>query len=194
MDLGKKVYRSTAIWTVKIMALVIIVVLFINLYFQTFNDPEFATFENRGLKEFFMFHVKYPYDLLSYIFFILIPCIYYGFIRGLSFYENGIFINRGAPFYNTSIKYSDISRYKIIHSKLLMAIKLKNSSKEVFFTIKSVDRAISIFDQQGIPGDLKSKMQLPVNMHNKVMVLIISVGIAVAIGQTSLWLSRFLFR
>ena len=192
-NLGKKVYRSTAIGTIKVMAIIIIVVLFINLYFMIFNDPEFNSLSNKDFFAVANFHWKYPYDLLSYIFFILIPCYYFGFIRGVSFYENGMIVNRGIPFFNSTIPYSVINKYEIIHSKLFIAVKRSDTNEKVLFSINDVDRAISIFDQNEIQGDLKAQERLVMTMHKKLMIFFIAIGIAVLLGQ-SLGLSRFLFR
>jgi len=193
MDLGKKVYRSTAIGTIKIMAIVIIVVLFVNLYLMIFNDPEFNSLSDKSFSAVANFHWKYPYDLLSYIFFILIPCYYFGFIRGVSFYENGIIVNRGLPFFNSIIPYSIIKQYEIIHSKLFISIKRSDTNEDVLFSINDVDRAVSIFDQNEIKGDLHCQERLVMTMHKKLIIFFIAIGIAVMLGQ-SLGLSRFLFR
>jgi hypothetical protein len=193
MDLGKKVYRSTAIGTIKIMAVVIIVVLFVNLYLMIFSDPEFNSLSRKDFFAVANFHWKYPYDLLSYIFFILIPCYYFGFIRGVSFYENGIIVNRGAPFLNSIIPYSVIKQYEIIHSKLFISVKRSDTNEDVLFSISDVDRAVSIFDQNGIKGDLHCQERLVVTMNKKLMIFLIAIGIAVMLGQ-SFGLSRFLFR
>ena len=194
MDLGKKVYRSTAIATIKMMAIAIIVGLFFNLYWQTFYDPEIASLSNPTFNDLIQFHLRHPYDLLSYIFFILIPCIYFGFMRGVNFYENGIYINRGLPFYNTIVFYENIERYEIVQQNLFMSVKRKKEGDEIFFSINNVDRAIAIFDQHEVPGDLVSKSRIPINMNSKVLVFILTVGVAVGVGQMSVWLSRFLFR
>ena len=175
------------------MALVIIVVLFINLYVQTFYDPEFSQQAIQNFKAVALFHFKYPYDILPFIFFILVPCVYYGFIRGVTFFENGIIINRGLPFLNTEIPYSEIKDFEIIHSKLFMSINRKDTGEDILFAIKDVDRAVSIFDQNGISGDLTSQEKLAMTIHTKLIIFFIAIGVAVMLGQ-SLGLSRFLFR
>lgn len=193
MELGKKVYKSTAITTIKVMAVVIIVVLFFNLCIQTFYDPEFSQLEVQDYMAMIKFHLKYPYDILPFIFFIFVPCFYYGFIRGVTFFENGMVINRGLPFVNAEIPYSEIKDFEIIHSKLFMSIKRKDTNEDILFAIKDVDRAVSIFDQNGIQGDLTSKEKLTMTIHTKLIIFFIAIGVAVMLGQ-SLGLSRFLFR
>lgn len=193
MDLGKKVYRSTAIGTIKLMAMLIIIVLFTNLYLQTFNDPEFSTLEVKDFMAIVNFHIRYPYDILSFIFFILGPCYYYGFIRGVSFYENGMIINKGLPFFNLEIPYSAIDKYEIIHSRMFMSIKRSDTGEDLLFAVNDVDRAISIFDQNNIQGDLANHEKDTMSVHTKLVIFFIAIGIAVMLGQ-SLGLSRFLFR
>jgi hypothetical protein len=102
-ELGQKIYTTKTIFSIKLMAGIACVVLLINLYYQTFNDPEYTEYMIKGFSQVVSFHLKYPYDILSYLFFIFIPSIYYSFIRGAVFYENGIIINRGFPFYNNTI-------------------------------------------------------------------------------------------
>lgn len=193
MELGKKVYRSTAIGTIKLMALLVIVVLFINLYLSTFNDPEFSTWVSKSLMDVAKFHLQYPYDILSFIFFILGPCHYYGFVRGVSFYENGMIINKGLPFFNVKVPYKEIERYEIIHSRLFISIKRRDTGEDILFSVNDVDRAISIFDQNNIQGDLSNHAKETVSVHTKLVLFFIVIGVAVMLGQ-SLGLSRFLFR
>ena len=120
--------------------------------------------------------------------------MYYSFIRKTVFYEDGVSINRGLPFYNNFVAYKDIASYEIIHSKLMIAIKLKETSEEIVFGVNDEDRVLSLFDKAGISGDLKTKYSIKFSINSLIMFFFILMGISVALGQTSLGLSRFLFR
>lgn len=191
---GKKVYKTKSTSTVKLLAIVSITVLIINLYFQTFNDPVFFAKYNGSFKDVLTFHSKYPYDILSYLFFILLPSVYYGFIRRNTFYENVVVLNRGFPWYNKIIPYRQIENYEIIHGKLMVAIKLKESNKQYVFGVSDVDRVLSIFDKNSVAGDLKDQETIKLTINSIIMVFFLVMGLSVALGQTGLNLSRYLFR
>lgn len=193
INLGQKIYTTKTILSIKLMAGLACVALLINLYYQTFNDPEYTKYLVQNFSQFMAFHLKYPYDILSYIFFIFVPSIYYSFIRGASFFENGIIINRGFPFYNESILYKNVLSYEIIHSKMMIAIRLK-TGKEIIFGVSDLDRVLSIFDQHDVSGDLKAQNKIKFSIHSLITVFFFLMGLSVAIGQSSLDLSRYLFR
>ena len=109
MDFGQKIYKSKSTRTIKLLAVISIFILLLNLYFQTFYDPAFMKLYRGEFLDVINFHMTYPYDALSYLFFILLPFLYYSFLRGNTFFENVVVINRGLPFYNKVIKYKDLS-------------------------------------------------------------------------------------
>lgn len=191
---GKKVYKTKSTSTIKSLAVLSIVVLIINLYYQTFNDPIFMTKYNGSFEDVMKFHLRYPYDILSYLFFILLPSIYYGFIRGNTFYENVVVLNRGFPWYNVIIPYEKIETFEIIHGKLMVAIKLKESKQKYVFGVSDVDRVISLFDKNSVSGDLEDQDTIKLTINSIIMIFFIVMGFSVALGQTGLNLSRYLFR
>ena len=193
MDFGHKIYKSKSAKTIKLLAFISILVLLLNLYFQTFYDPAFMKLYRGEFLDVIHFHMKYPYDALSYIFFILLPFLYYSFFRGNTFFENVVVINRGLPFYNKVIEYKDIENFEIIHARLMVAIKLKDG-KQYVFGVSDVDRVISIFDKNNIKGDLRDQHTIKFTINSMIMVFIMIMAASVAAGQTGLNLSRFLFR
>ena len=193
IDLGQKIYTTKTIFSIKLMAGIACVVLLINLYYQTFNDPEYTKYIVKDFSQFMAFHLKYPYDIISYLLFIFIPSIYYSFIRGAVFFENGITINRGFPFYNKTILYENVSSFEIIHSKMMIAIRLKDN-QEIIFGVSDLDRVLSIFDQHDVTGDLKAQNRIKFSIHSLITIFFFVMGVSVALGQSSLGLSRFLFR
>ncbi len=193
-EFGSKIYKSKSTRIIKVLAVISTIFLLLNLYYQTLSDPVFSNQFSGSFMDVLRFHLKYPYDLLSYTFFILIPSIYYSFIRGNTFYQNVVVINLGLPFYNREVKYSDIENYEIIHARLMVAIKLKENSKKYIFGVSDVDRVLSIFDKNSVRGDLEDQHTIKLTINSMVIIFIMITAFSVAIGQTGLNLSRFLFR
>lgn len=177
-DLGKKLYKSTALKEFKLLYLNIALLLLINLILRTLSDP---FFEGQFAKSFMgvvNFHIQYPEDFLIWCFTILFPAIYYAFIRGIVFCENGMIINRGLPFFNRSVPYKNISKYKIIHPKYLMGVKRSDIEEEFVFTIRDIDRVIAILDQHNIPGDLgKETLEKTMTVNKKLVIIFVVFGI-----------------
>ena len=100
---------------------------------------------------------------------VLLPSIYYGFIRGITFFEKAIVINRGIPFWNHIIYYDQIDCYRIMRSKYLMSISKKNN-QELVFTISDADRAVAIMDQSGIRARfVKDTLINEVSSHKRLL-------------------------
>ncbi len=201
MIFGKKLYHSTSITSVKIMALMIIAVLFLNLFFQTLGQEHFLIFLenlNLSLKDASFIHVfdynwNYPEELILYLVTILIPAIYYGFIRGVSFYEKGIVVNKGLPFFISRISFEDIESFQIIHPKHLVSITLKESEDEMLFTVRDMNRVLAILDQNGISGKLSNRELASHRAPMKLVVFFLIVAICIAFIQYSAVL-REIFR
>lgn len=169
-DLGKKLYKSTALKEFKLLYLNIAALLLLNLTLQTPGEFSFKNVVN--------FHIQYPEDFLVYCATILFPAIYYSFIRGIVFCENGMIINRGLPFFNRSLPYKSVSKYKIIHPKFLMGIKRSDIEEEFVFTIRDIDRAVAILDQHNIPGDLgKETLERTMTVNKKLVIIFIAFGV-----------------
>jgi hypothetical protein len=119
--------------------------------------------------------------------------MYYGFIRGASFHENGVIINKGLPFFNTIIFYKDIEGYEVIHPKFFMSIRHKLTEDEILFSINSIDRVVAILDQQGISGNLGERVKTDFNTHKKLILFFLISGVVVGLVQYS-GIVRSLFR
>ena len=109
-SLGKRLYKSTALKEFKLVYMGIAALLLVNLVLQTYSNTLFVENFAKSFSGVVDFHLKYPEDFLIYCFTILFPAIYYSFIRGIVFYEKGMTINRGFPFFNRSFLYSNISK------------------------------------------------------------------------------------
>lgn len=193
MYLGKKLYHSRALGSVKLISIIMGMILFLNLIFQTYNDPHFLKQIDQSLNGVFAFHWFYPQELFTYILTILIPCMYYGFIRGIKFFEKGVIFNRGLPFFNSTILYRDIEKYEVINPKYLISITEKHSGDEHMFGVGNVDRVIAILDQSGIPGDFGSSKKSDHLAKKKLILIIFIVGVVAALAQY-FGFARYLFR
>ncbi|MBC74950.1 MAG: hypothetical protein CME64_02955 [Halobacteriovoraceae bacterium] len=183
-SLGKRLYKSTALKEFKVLYMGIAGILLTNLVLQTYSNPLFTEKFQKTFSGVVDFHIKYPEDFLVYCFTILFPAIYYSFIRGIVFYEKGMTINRGFPFFNRSFLYSNISKYKIIHPKYLMGVKRSDIDEEFVFTIRNIDRVVAILDQQNIPGNLgKEKLEKAMTVNKKLVVFFVLFGTVLFVVQ-----------
>lgn len=175
---GKKLYKSSALKQFRWIYISIAILLLGNLTLQTMSDPLFIKSSDNTFSDIVMFHVRYPQDFFIYILTILFPSIYYSFIRGIVFYEQGMRINRGFPFFNRELSYRDIEQYKVIHPKFLMGVKRKDIGEEFIFTVKDIDRVIAIFDQQNIKGELGDEtFKRTLSVNKKLLIFFISFSV-----------------
>ncbi len=191
MELGKKLYQSSAMPAIKSMAILISITLFLNLYFQTYSDPTFLKENTSGFKAIVNFHTMYPAEFLLYFFAVLVPAIYYGFIRGVRFFEHGMVINRGLPFFNMVVDYATIEKYEMINQKHFLAITRKDTEDEYMFSVNKIDRALAILDQHHIKGLLGKEAKTDQGAHKKLFIIFIFVGIVMALIQYSGFIRQF---
>lgn len=183
-ELGKKLYKSTALRPFKVAYLSIAALLLVNLVLQTLGDDYFRSHFESSFTGLVKYHFRYPEDFLIYCFTIFFPSIYYSFIRGIVFCENGMVINRGLPFFNRNVLYKNISQYKVIHPKFLMGIKRSDINEEFVFTIRNIDRVIAILDQHSIQGKLgKESLSKKMTVNKKLLIIFISFGIFLFVFQ-----------
>lgn len=176
-DLGKKLYKSRALPKAKLFLLFVCIGLLVNLYFSTLSDPTFIKKGLVGIKGVWNFHLLYPEELISFILMVLAPSFYYGLIRGITFYEQGIVINRGLPFFNHCVRYKNIKQYKMVNPNYLMSVIRRDTEDEILFTICDPDRAVAIMDQQAISGQLGSEKNLArMSAHKKFFLFVIFFG------------------
>ncbi|MBT4722173.1 hypothetical protein HOB30_00255 [Candidatus Falkowbacteria bacterium] len=178
--------------SIKLISVVISCILLLNLYFQTTSDPLFQKIGKSGFEAILSFHFKYPEGLILYALTIFLPALYFGFIRGVRFHENGVIINRGLPFFNMMIPYDVIERFEIIDQKYYMAIFRKDTEDEYMFTINDIDRVLAIFDQHHIKGDLGQRSKPDKSAHLKLVLFFMLAGILLAIFQYSGFLNQVL--
>lgn len=191
MTLGKRLYHSTTTPTIKLMSIVVCFVTLLNVYFQTYNDPLFLKMKIDGFSSVWNFHLMYPEELIIFISSILFPAIYYGFIRGVSFFEEAIVINKGLPFFNMRIPYNEIEKFEIIHSKHFVSVRRSKTEDDYMFTVNNVDRVLAILDQRGIKGELKEAMTMDRAAHKKLVFFFFIVGAMMLLVQHSGFIRNF---
>jgi hypothetical protein len=196
--IGKKLYRSTALFQFKLVFIAIALWVLINLYFKTYSDPDFLARGGGLFKDVVDFHLTYPVQIIGYILGTLLPALYYAFLRGIVFFERGLVINKGLPFLNHSISYDDIESFRIVHPKYLMSLKRKDTSDEVLFTLRDMDRVIAIFDQQAITAYLgESQLVQTYTLSRRIAIVSILFGAIVSILQYTgimIDINRYFFR
>lgn len=139
----------------KVIPLLLGIFFLFDLYTQTFKDPRFLALDSVHFMDVLRFHLKYPFELILHIVFILGPLYYYAFIRGLVFYENGFTSNKGFPFLNKFTPYEEIENYHFLHPDYVLIINTK-SSEHVLVSDNKLERIVGILDQHNIQGNLAS--------------------------------------
>lgn len=182
--LGKKLYKSRALPSARLFLLSVCAGLLVNLYYSTLSDPSFIEKGRYGLRAVWRFHLMYPEELISFILFVIAPSLYYGLIRGITFFEKGIVINRGLPFFNHCVHYENIKEYRMVNPKYLMSVIRKDTEDEILFTICDPDRAVAIMDQQEITGKLGGEAYVTtMSAHKKFFIFVIFFGMLVFLIQ-----------
>jgi len=151
--LGKKLYKTSMLNLFKLVVLLVFMFFLNDFYLDTFTHEKFQLEAKFKIIDVLNYHFRYPKEFLYFFFLILVPCTYYSLIRGIKFYEKGFVFNRGLPFLSTTILYSQIDSYKILHPKY--ALSLTTKSGEIFIVAdNSMERVLAIIDQQNIKGNL----------------------------------------
>ena len=151
--LGKKLYKTSMLNLVRLGILAIFIFFFNDFYLETFTYEKFQADGRFKILDVIDYHYRYPHEFIIFFCLILIPAIYYGVIRGVRFHEKGFVYNRGLPFFNKAVLYSDIKTYKLLHPK--KAISIHSKSGDIFVIAdNTVERVIAILDQHNIQGDL----------------------------------------
>lgn len=158
--MGRLLYSSGLFFPLKIIILFISIFLFANIFFQTQSDPGFISFGGKGLKDVFFYQITHPQEIITYLILFVFPAIYYGFFRANRFFEKGLLVNGGLPFYNEFIEYSHIGHFQIVHSKYLISVFSKKDNKELLIPVKDMERVLAILDQNGIEGKLQQEMKV----------------------------------
>lgn len=158
--LGKRLYKTHMLNLFRVIVLAVVVFFINDFYLETITSSEFQTMNTSPFTSsfqkwvaFFKFHYHNPADIISLFLIVIVPAVYFAFIRGVRFHEKGFVFNRGIPFVNHTILYEDVKSYKLLHPK--HAIWLTTKTGDAFIVAdNNVERVIAILDQHDVPGDL----------------------------------------
>jgi hypothetical protein len=151
--LGKKLYKTSMLNLFKLVILAIVIFFLNDFILDTYTYEKFQVLRRFKILDVIEYHYKYPVEFITFVVLIIIPAIYYAFIRGIRFHEKGFCYNKGIPFLNKNVLYSDVKTYKLLHPKHVVTIRTKKD--EVFLVSdNSIERVIAILDQHNIQGDL----------------------------------------
>lgn len=151
--LGKKLYRTSMLNVFRLVILAIVIFFLNDFILDTYTYEKFRAVGRFQIIDVIKYHYRYPYEFITFFFLIIVPAVYYAFIRGVRFHEKGFVYNRGLPFMNRSVLYSDIKTYKLLQPNHIISI---HTHKGDVFVIadNTVERVIAILDQHNIQGDL----------------------------------------
>ena len=137
----------------RLIVLLIVVFFFNDFYLETFTHENFQLEARFKILDVLHYHFRYPGEFITFFCLIIIPAVYYAFIRGVKFHEKGFIFNKGVPFLNVEIPYSDVKLYKLLHPEY--AISVMTYSGDVFVIADNdMQRVIALLDQQNIKGNL----------------------------------------
>lgn len=151
--LGKKLYKTSMLNIFKLVILAVVIFFTNDFILDTYTYEKFQAIGRFKILDVLNYHYRYPNEFITFFFLIIIPAIYYAFIRGVKFCEKGFVYNRGLPFMNKEVLYSDVKTYKLLQPNHVITI---HTVKGDIFVIadNTVERVIAILDQHNIPGDL----------------------------------------
>jgi hypothetical protein len=151
--MGKQLYRTSMVNIFRLIILLIVVFFFNDLYLDTFTHENFQLERRFKIFDVLNYHYRYPGEFVTFFCLIVIPGVYYAFIRGVRFLERGFVFNRGIPFLNRSVPYEEVKSYKLLHPEYAISIFTKSGETYVIAD-NDMKRVIAILDQQNIKGDL----------------------------------------
>lgn len=151
--LGKKIYKTSMLNIFRLVILGIVIFFVNDFILETYTYEKFQADGRFKFLDVIQYHYRYPAEFISFVLLIILPALYYSFIRGVRFYEKGFVFNRGLPFLNKTVLYSEVKIYKLLHPKQIVTIHTKKGDT-FLIADNSLERVIAILDQQNIQGDL----------------------------------------
>lgn len=187
---GKRIYRTAMIAPFRLVLLALVLFFYHDLYLGTYQIELFLREGKLGWWNAIQFHLKYPTELFWLTGLVLPPVIYYGFIRGVRFYEKGYLFNRGLPFLNSWFNYEQASHYKLLAPKSIIAI-FTNAGEIHLVADGNIERVIAILDQHGVKGDLAQEAQIRLIQNVKKFIYVVLFFTTVIYTALKLGLFRF---
>jgi hypothetical protein len=153
MGTVKKMYKTSMLTSFRLLILAVALFFFYDFYLETYSYAKFFNEGKYGPLAVLKFHYRYPAEFISFFFLVIVPAFYYSLIRGVKFCEKGFYYNRGLPFLNKFVPYSDVKSYKLLHPNV--AITITTEKGDLFVVVdNNIERVIAILDQHNIHGNL----------------------------------------
>lgn len=171
---GKKIYRTSMLYPVKWFLFALFLFFYHDLYLATFAELKFIESQDFSFLGVIQFHLKYPVEFITLTSLVLPSFLYYAFFRGVVFFEKGILYNKGIPFLNVWVPYSDCVSYRLVSPKSLIALTAK--SGEVFLIgSNNMSRVIAALDQHEVKGELGTSEYIRLARNLKIFFYAVSV-------------------
>lgn len=187
---GKRIYRTSMIAPFRLVLLGLVLFFYHGLYQETFHIERFVREGRFGFSDVLAFHLKYPSEFIWLTAILMPAVIYYGFIRGVRFFERGYLFNRGVPFLNSWFSFEDVSHYKLLAPKNIIALFSKFGEIHLI-SDGNIERVIAILDQHGVKGDLAQEAQVKLVENVKKYIYVVMTFTFVLYVALKLGLFRF---
>ena len=170
--LGKKLYRTSMVNVFRLVVFAIVLFFLNDFILDTYTYEKFQAVGRFKILDVIQYHLKYPYEFITFFCLIIIPAFYYSFVRGVRFCEKGFIFNRGLPFMNKSVLYTDIKIYKLLQPNHVVTIHTNNG--DVYLVAdNNIERVIAILDQHNIQGDLARDDYSKLIMNAKKFIIVV---------------------
>ena len=170
--LGKKLYKTSMLNVFKLVILAVVVFFTNDFILDTYTYEKFQAIGRFKILDVLNYHYRYPNEFITFFLIVLVPAIYYAFIRGVRFCEKGFVFNRGLPFMNKEVLYTDVKDYKLLQPNHVITI---HTQKGDVFVIadNNIERVIAILDQHNIKGDLARDDYSRLIMNAKKFIIVV---------------------
>lgn len=196
--LGKRLYRTSMLNLFRLMVLGVVVFFVNDFYLETISNTTYLQMLSEltprfgyRLMNFLIYTYKYPADFISLLLTVIVPAIYFAFVRGVRFHEKGFVFNKGVPFMDSTVLYPDVKSYKLLHPKQALWLTTKGGDSFIVAD-NNIERVIAILDQHNVQGDLAVDQYVKfVNNYKRfVMFLITAFFIIFAIRKLGAFLAN----
>jgi hypothetical protein len=174
MKYGKKLYKTSMLNSFRLFLFAVVLFFFHDFYLETYSEQKFIERADFTLMGVMKFYYAYPHEVIVLCLIVFLPAIYYGFFRGVSFFEKGILYNKGIPFLNVFIPYEKIKSYKLLYPDMIVSLKLE-TGEMYLIADNNLKRVIALIDQHEIPGNFAQDEYLTLIKNFKKYILVITV-------------------
>lgn len=195
--LGKRLYKTSMLNIFRLMVFGVVLFFVNDFYLETITNSTYQQMALPGapflarFANFWNYVYKYPTDFVNLVVIVVIPAIYFAFIRGVRFHEKAFVFNKGVPFVDTRVEYQDVKSYKLLHPKQAIWLTTKGGDSFIIAD-NNVERVIAILDQHNVTGDLAVDQYVKIvsNYKRFIMFLVVAFFIIFAIRKLGAFLTN----